>query len=317
MKPNAKLLTTLLSAAWLAAWPTLAQNPPAPPADGPLASVHIDIDATPARMHGKAAPEGRTATAGKATMLGVVVERISEDLRYQLPLIKPGAGLIVRELVKDGPAAQANLAMMDILLRWNDQLLVHPAQLQVLVQSSKPGDKVDLEYLHQGTLTKAQITLAEMTAPPATGSKHFKLGGFDITPDLTLGALQGTDILKAALNAVGKSDLDPEVIGGVLKSLDLGKLDPSPLVDSKVVFIMPDGTRKEISLGEVLKANGNLGDLLKNLDLGKLDPAALLTGKVMLVGPDGHSREINLSDVLKSSAALGDLLKGLGPPVAP
>ena len=231
MKHYSKQLTTLLTASMLAAWPASAQARPTPPEGPPSGDIH---SATP--------------TIGKTAVLGVVAERIDDELRYQLPVIQAGAGLIIRQLMQDGPAAQANMAVMDILLKWNDQLLVHPAQLQVLVESSKPGDAVNLEYLHMGTLTKARITLAEKTAP-----------------DAGLGALLGRDVLKEAARAAAKSGINPNTVADILKALDFGKSDPMTWLDSKILLIRPDGTRQEIQPGDLLKKCDPLNELLKSL----------------------------------------------------
>jgi hypothetical protein len=241
-------------------------------------------------------------------MLGVAVERISEEIRYQLPLIPPGAGLMVRQLLPNGPAAQARMAPMDILLMWNDQWLVHPAQLQVLAECSKPGDKVTLQYLHHGTLTQTQITLAAQAATPARRAAHRPPSASGTAPADPLGALLGSDVIKQATDALAKSGIDPLAVAGMLKGADLGKLAPAGLLGSKLVLIAPDGTRREIRLSDVMQANGNFGELLKSLDLGKTDPLTLLGSKIILSAPDGSETEIHLADLLKPGGALDGLL---------
>lgn len=305
MKSNTRHLTALLCAACLAAWPAMAQQ----------------RSVTPDNLHAQSPQAG--AAADKPAMLGVVVERISDELRYQLPLIKPGAGLIVRKLVPDGPAAQAQVEKLDILLLWNDQLLVHPAQLQVLAQSSKPGDNVDLAYLHHGVLTKSRISLAAQPEAPAKHGGHHQTADPGTNPAAQLGALLGSDTLRQAADALAQSGIDVNAVAGMLKGLDLGKAEsgnaesgkagPAALLGGKIAIIAPDGTRREINLGDVMKANGNLGELLKGLDLGKSDPAALLGSKIILIGPDGRQKEINLAELLKSAGAIDELLKGLTP----
>jgi len=297
--------TALLSALLLAAWPAAAQNQPAMPG-------------TP---HGASPQAAASAAIDKPAMLGVRVDRISEDLRYQLPLVKPGAGLIVRELVPNGPAAQAQIEALDILLLWNDQLLVHPAQLQVLAQSSKPGDKIDLSYLHHGVLTKVQVTLAEQTQAPAKHGHHYPTGDTGATPAARLGELLSSDVVRQAADALAKSGIDANAVAGMLKGVDLGKLDPAKLdptalLGAKIALVAPDGTRREINLGDVMKANGNFGELLKSLQLDKSDPTALFGSKILLIGPDGRQTELNLADLLKSGGAIDELLKNLGQPPA-
>lgn len=304
MKSATRRLTALLSFTMLAAGSAMAQQPPAMPA-GPQSG----------------SPQSAASAEGKPPgMLGVEVERISEELRYQLPLIKPGAGLIVRGLVPGGPAALAQVGKLDILLQWNDQLLVHPAQLQVLAQSATAGDQVDLAYLHHGVFTHAQVTLAASAAAPAKpGGHHLSAAGAGGAPLAELGALLGSDAVRQAADALAHSGIDANAVANMLKGADLGKLDPAKLdpaalLGGKIALVAPDGSRHEINLGDLMRSNGNIGELLKGLDLGKSDPAALLGSKIFLIGPDGRQTEIDLAPMLKSAGAIGGLLKGFGPP---
>ena len=299
MKSNFRRLAALCSASMLAAWPAMAQQP-AVAGDG----------------HGDSPHAAATAEDTPPAMLGVEVERIGEELRHQLPLIKPGAGLIVRRLMPASPAAQAQVDKLDILLLWNDQLLVHPAQLQVLAQSAKPGDTVNLGFLHHGVMTHAQVTLAAATN---NGHHHHSAGDAAGAPLAGLGALLGSDVVRQAADALAGSGIDANAVAGLLKGVDLGKLDPakldpSALLSGKIAIVAADGTRRELNLSDLMQANGNIGELLKGLDLGKSDPAALLAAKIFLIGPDGRQTEINPAELLKSAGAVGGLLKGLGQP---
>ena len=304
MKSATRRLTALLSFTMLAAGSAMAQQPPAMPA-GPQSG----------------SPQSAASAEGKPPgMLGVEVERISEELRYQLPLIKPGAGLIVRGLVPGGPAALAQVGKLDILLQWNDHLLVHPAQLQVLAQSATAGDQVDLADLHHGVFTHAHVTLAASAAAPAKpGGRHLSAAGAGGAPLAELGALLGSDAVRQAADALAHSGIDANAVANMLKGADLGKLDPAKLdpaalLGGKIALVAPDGSRHEINLGDLMRSNGNIGELLKGLDLGKSDPAALLGSKIFLIGPDGRQTEIDLAPMLKSAGAIGGLLKGFGPP---
>ncbi len=301
MKSATRRLTALLSLSMLATWSAMAQQQPAMPT-GPQSG----------------SPQSAAGAESKSPgMLGVEVERISEELRYQLPLIKPGAGLIVRGLVLGGPAALAQISKLDILLQWNDQLLVHPAQLQVLAQSATAGDQVDLAYLHHGVLTHAQVTLAASSAAHAKPGSHRQPAGG--APLAELGALLGSDAVRQAADALAHSGIDANAVANMLNGAGLGKLDPAKLdpaalLGGKIAIVAPDGSRHEINLGDLMKSNGNMGELLKGLDLGKSDPAAMLASKIFLIGPDGRQTEIDLAEILKSAGAIGGLLKGFGQP---
>lgn len=93
--------------------------------------------------------------------IGVAVERISDELRDQLPQLKPAAGLIIRHVMDKSDAANAGLQKGDILLTWNGDSLVHPEQLRVLVQSAKPSQEINVTYLRKGTEQQAKLTLSK------------------------------------------------------------------------------------------------------------------------------------------------------------
>ena len=99
--------------------------------------------------------------------LGVGVEEISDVLSAQLKL-KPGEGLVVNFVSSNSPAATAGLAKNDLLLRWGDQVLVHPEQLRKLVQNSKSGDEVKLTTLQAGERREVPVKLTN--TPPGHDS---------------------------------------------------------------------------------------------------------------------------------------------------
>ena len=83
------------------------------------------------------------------TWLGLAADEVSEDERAQLPL-PAGAGLLVRHVTQDGPAAQAGVLQNDVLVRLDDQLLVNAAQLRALIRGKKDGEKTTLSLLRKG-----------------------------------------------------------------------------------------------------------------------------------------------------------------------
>ena len=308
MKPATNRLSIFLCAAAAAVWPAAsqAQSPPA----APHATFHAEATPAPATPppH-EAAPAPVAPAASEAhPYLGVVTERISDDLRHQFPHIQPGAGLIVRELMLHSPAAEAKLERLDILLRWNDQLLVHPGQLQVLVASAKPGDQVTLEVLHQGTFAKAQVTLA---ADPG----HHLQGQRQPQNPAPPAGLLSPELIQQAAAALAQSGIDPAAIAGAMQGLDLKQLNledlaPEALRATKILVITPDGAQQEISLAEALKDGVSIDQIMKKLDLGKIDPIVLLGSKIVVVKPDGSRQELSVAEFLKNKD-VNQLLQGL------
>ena len=116
------------------------------------------------------------------TFLGVETRPADATLADQLNLPN-GAGLIVRNLVPDSPAAAA-LKRNDVLTKLDDQLLIEARQLAVLIRNHKEGDEVTLTYIRGGKESTAIVKLAKHDAPklalngpgPGPGNMAFAFG---------------------------------------------------------------------------------------------------------------------------------------------
>lgn len=102
----------------------------------------------------------------KGPWIGVAMEPVSETLRAQLSLAK-GEGIVINHVAPEGPAAKAGLAQNDILLRFDDQIIVEGSQLRKLIAMKKPGDSVKLVYMRKGERKEATATLIEHEIEPA------------------------------------------------------------------------------------------------------------------------------------------------------
>jgi hypothetical protein len=103
------------------------------------------------------------ASAKVMTWLGVSTDEASETLVSQLGL-DPGVGLAVTFVTADSPAARAGLQKHDVLVEFEKQPLVHPAQLRKLVRARKEGDVVQLAFYRAGKLQSASATLGKTKA---------------------------------------------------------------------------------------------------------------------------------------------------------
>jgi len=92
--------------------------------------------------------------------LGVSAEETTEALAAQLGLEK-GAGLTVNFVAPESPAAKAGLKKNDVLVKFEDQLLVHPSQLRKLVRTRKEGDTVRLTYYRGGKKETTSATVGK------------------------------------------------------------------------------------------------------------------------------------------------------------
>jgi hypothetical protein len=104
--------------------------------------------------------KGADRAEGSRTFLGVMLDESAGDAAKNLPVEK-GVGLRVNGVSKESPAARAGLKENDILVRLDDQILVTPQQLIVLVRNRKPGDTVRLTYYRDGGKHEVEATLGE------------------------------------------------------------------------------------------------------------------------------------------------------------
>ena len=227
----------------------------------------------------------QASTSGNATTLGVSVDRISDDLRAQLPDVKPGAGLVIRYVSAGGPAAAAGLLKDDILLAWDNDRLVHPDQLGVLVQSSKPGEQVNLTFLRKSAQKEVKVTLAKTTdtQPAAANAAPHTLPSIKWHADQSFvlgsnGALTLADGGKLAeemrkeLKTIG---LDDKTIDDAVKALAGGLKGPTTVMTAKITVVGPDGKVREISSDRDME----IYQLLNRFLGGDKQPAAGNPGK--------------------------------------
>lgn len=113
-------------------------------------------------------PAGRGAPRAALEMetvafLGVETAPVTATLTAQLGLPK-GAGLVVRSVVPESPAASL-LEPHDILLKFDDQLLIEPRQFSVLVRNRRQGDEVTLTYIRGGQQATGKVRLGQQQTP--------------------------------------------------------------------------------------------------------------------------------------------------------
>jgi hypothetical protein len=101
----------------------------------------------------------------KGPYLGVGVTAVPAVVRDQLKLQK-GVGLVATYIEKESPAAGADVRENDILTKLDDQVLVNPQQLAVLVRIHKLDDPVRLTVIREAKPIEltAKLTERELAA---------------------------------------------------------------------------------------------------------------------------------------------------------
>ena len=182
--------------------------------------------------------------AGPHTFLGVETIKVGATLGAQLGLDR-GIGLVVARVVPDTGAAEV-LEKHDILVKLEDQLLVSPDQLGVLVRSKEPGAVVEFTIIRGG---KEQVVFAEVRERK---SKTVTLMGSgwsgDVDADKVRVRLEklGKDMsreeveqLMGALRMEGKGDVmvwSSDEASPVVRMLDINR--------GNIVFTDDEGTVK-------------------------------------------------------------------------
>jgi hypothetical protein len=120
----------------------------------------------------------------RVVYLGVQVVPAGPALRAQLGL-PADTGLVVTDVAPGSPAAQANLAKFDVLIRINRQYLINPEQLAILVRDAKPGQEVRLTVVRQARLATTMVKLGSHKAsesPMGAGRPAHAMRGAPMGP---------------------------------------------------------------------------------------------------------------------------------------
>jgi len=114
------------------------------------------------RLQGKPGPKapGTAAKSEKRTWLGVSTHTVDPSLREHLEL-PPGFGIQIVEVMPDSPAADAGIRSNDVLVRLDDQRLISPEHLSILVREKSEGDKVRIALIRRGREETVEVVLGQ------------------------------------------------------------------------------------------------------------------------------------------------------------
>lgn len=123
-----------------------------------------DADSLPSPLLSSEQPPVRT---GPVTYLGVGTVEVPGCVAAQLPLARD-TGLQIAVVLPDSPAAKAGLQEGDVLHKFEDQILISPRQLAVLIANRKEGDAVKLTLLRKAEPLELTATLGKRDVPCTT-----------------------------------------------------------------------------------------------------------------------------------------------------
>lgn len=186
MKSTTYQLAAILGcAAGVPAWQA-AEETKAPPAE----RKELRVLSGPERERRGPAREGdrrERPAMERAAFLGVEVSPVPAALGAQLSLPR-GTGLVVGHVAPKSAAAGV-LQEHDILLKLDDQILIEPRQLAVLIRNHQEGDEVAVTYLRGGQRSTTKVKLGSHEVPkmswqeaPGPGGGRFEFPGRELPP---------------------------------------------------------------------------------------------------------------------------------------
>jgi len=96
----------------------------------------------------------------KRKYIGVFLQETTKGLAEYFGL-KDGAGLLINELTKDGPAEKAGLRVGDVIFKADGKRVSSVVELSAVVQTKKKGDKVKIEYMRDKKALSVMVEVAE------------------------------------------------------------------------------------------------------------------------------------------------------------
>lgn len=135
------------------------------------------LDETEHTKNGRRVDSDQDDPAAENTpWLGLRATEVSSALRDQLGLGED-EGIVVKEIVENGPAEKADLRVNDILLKFDKLALSTPEDLRDALENSQIGQQVTIEYLRRGQKATKTITLEKR--PKGAGNGFDDNGNFD------------------------------------------------------------------------------------------------------------------------------------------
>ena len=140
--------------------PLWSNEPPAPEASENEMEVLVSEAQKMAAEWAARIREWRGQGGSKTTYMGVVIEPVPEVLRDYVDL-PDGIGLLLAHIAEDGPAERGGLMKNDILVSFDDQLVVNLSQLSTLIDYKGAGSSVPVRILRKGEEMEFSVILEE------------------------------------------------------------------------------------------------------------------------------------------------------------
>ncbi|MCW1883390.1 PDZ domain-containing protein [Luteolibacter flavescens] len=145
---------------------------------------------------------------GPVGFLGLNAVILPGELSSHLS-IPQDTGLLVQLVAKDSPAEKAGIQANDVIAKLDDQILIDPRQLSVLVANKKEGDMVKIIYIRKGETHEADAVVGQREAIAA--EKRFGKTGADVLLERAGGAPLRTFVRRFEIPGGGEMKVEGSV----------------------------------------------------------------------------------------------------------
>ncbi len=179
--------------------------------------------AIPANLVRKIIEDLRIYGEVKRGILGVEIAEVDNRLAKKLGL-KQVQGVYIKDVSKDGGAAQAGMMRGDVIVEINNTVIKTVPELQEYVARFRPGDSIEVGFIRGGKRKNTKVKLQKITA-------NTDLTGFSYTPNL----MQEIGLEVRDLRKEEKKRLSAD--NGV-KVISIYKNSPAESVNMEIGFII-------------------------------------------------------------------------------
>lgn len=99
--------------------------------------------------------------------LGVQIEELKSDVAEALELKKDQRGVIITDVTKDSPAANAGLRRSDVIVAIDGRSVASPQELRNAVAAKRPGSEAAVRIIREGKTETVTVKLASLDVAQA------------------------------------------------------------------------------------------------------------------------------------------------------
>ena len=97
--------------------------------------------------------------------IGITITELNKELAENIGFPGKPAGVLVRALDPNAPAAQSGIEVGDVILKINEHDIIKGVDLTRTVSEIKPGAKVKLLVWHKGSTREVNVPVIEIELP--------------------------------------------------------------------------------------------------------------------------------------------------------